>query len=263
MSNPSAHDPPGPVATATDLPPGTPRLAAFDHIVFFTGAGMSAQSGVPTYRGAGGIWKEYDYTRYACQEAFDRDPAGVWDFHDYRRTLVAPCQPHDGHRVIVEAALERADDPQRSVTVVTQNIDGMHQLAGSGGVLELHGSLWGLRCTACGARHHTREAPLANHHCHDCGAWWRPAIVWFGDHLDPSTVERATAAIARCDLLVSVGTSAVVYPAAALPRIAAANGAVCVEINPEATPMSALYQHHLRGSASAMLRAMHREANTP
>src|SRR5262245_5945137 len=123
------------------------RLRDFEAIVFFTGAGMSAESGVPTYRRKGGIWKEYDYQQYACQPAFDRDPQAVWEFHNYRRELVSKCAPNRGHEII--AKLE-AELPH--VSVVTQNIDGLHQRAGSQGVVELHGSLWRVRCDICGTR---------------------------------------------------------------------------------------------------------------
>ena len=228
-----------------------PQIRDFKRVVFFTGAGMSAQSGVPTYRGKGGIWKEYDHERYACQQAFRRDPEGVWEFHNFRRDLVAKCHPHAGHEVVVAA--ERANPD--GITVVTQNIDGMHQLAGSERVLELHGSLWRVRCESCGARHAGREAPLKDLHC-ECGHWWRPDIVWFGDMLNDPVVREATVAIERCDLLISIGTSAVVYPAARLPELAKRAGAVLVEINPEPTPVSGWYDHHLRGGASEMLAQM-------
>lgn len=230
----------------------TPELRArdFRRVVFFTGAGMSAESGVPTYRGKGGIWKEYDYTAYACQEAFDRDPARVWEFHNYRRGIVGACAPNRGHALIAEAERTLPE-----VTVVTQNIDGLHQLAGSRRVRELHGSLWRVRCDACGARHEGREVPLAELRC-ACGAWWRPDIVWFGDVLDDETVRAAADAIAACDLLVSIGTSAVVYPAARLPLLARQGGAKLVEINPEETGLSHLYDVRLRTSASAGLEAL-------
>ncbi|MCA9548024.1 MAG: hypothetical protein KC613_26645, partial [Myxococcales bacterium] len=173
-----------------------------------------------------------------------------WEFHNYRRGLVGACRPHRGHDVIVAAEQQRP-----RATVVTQNIDEMHQLAGSTGVTELHGSLWKLRCEACGATRHGYDSPLAELHC-GCGAWWRPAITWFGDMLNEAAVQSAIQQIGQCELLVAIGTSAVVYPAAQLPRIAAANGAVLVEINPEPTPMSSMYQHHLRGPASEMLLQM-------
>ncbi len=224
-----------------------PRLIDFPRVVIFSGAGMSAESGVPTYRGAGGIWAEYDYERYACQRAFDRDPAAVWEFHNLRRVRVAGCAPNSAHRLVA-----RAQRLHPSLSVVTQNIDGLHQLAGATDVLELHGSLWKLRCEDCGATQETRQAPLLEVRCR-CGAHWRPAITWFEDPTDEEVFTAAAEAIRACDLFVSIGTSAVVFPAAALPRLAARSGAVLVEINPEPTPASALHALHLRGPATEML----------
>ncbi len=222
------------------------RLEDFERVVFFTGAGLSAESGIPTYRGSGGIWEKYDWEEYACQRAFDRDPEKVWEFHDERRRFVKACEPNDGHRIIAATP---------GATVVTQNIDGMHQRAGSKGVIELHGSLWRVRCARCRTVLENLEAPIGSRRC-GCGGWRRPDIVWFEDMLDGETVRAAGDAIARCDLLVSVGTSGVVYPAADLPRLALSRGAVTVEINPEGTPLSPLYTHCLRGGASEMLRQL-------
>lgn len=222
------------------------HFSHYERIVFFTGAGMSAESGVPTYRGAGGIWKEYDYNSYACQDAFDRDPQKVWDFHNYRRGLVGACSPNAGHALI--AKLEKVKD----VVVVTQNIDGLHQQAGSERVYELHGSLWKLRCDSCGATSETRDAPLAEVKC-SCGAWWRPAITWFGDGLDHAVFEAAAEALSKADICVAIGTSGVVYPAASLPAIAQRAGAKMVEANPEETAISDLFEIHLRESASTAL----------
>ena len=223
------------------------RLVDYERIVFFTGAGLSAESGIPTYRGKGGIWAEYDYEDYASQRAFDRDPNKVWDFHDKRRAAVAACQPHQGHRVV--AAVQAA---KPGTTIITQNIDGMHQRAGAKDVIELHGSLWRVRCDACGVVRADMTMPIQPRQC-SCGAHFRPDIVWFEDSLDERNIRRAQDALASCDLLVSVGTSAAVYPAAELPRIAVARGATTVEVNLEDTPMSRLYQHRLRGKASELL----------
>jgi NAD-dependent deacetylase len=225
-----------------------PHLRDFNRIVFFTGAGMSAESGVPTYRGAGGIWKEYDYRRYACQDAFNRDPAAVWEFHNYRRRLVAACAPNLGHRIIA-----RAGQRETRVTVVTQNIDGLHALAGSRDILELHGNLWRVRCDTCGVKQQDPHEPREQLRCDGCGGWWRPDIVWFGDFLNDATLHSAKQLISSCDLFVSVGTSAVVYPAAHLPEYARAGKALRVEINPDETPASDLYDVHLRGPATEML----------
>lgn len=231
-------------------PGGVPNIHDFARVVFFTGAGMSAESGVPTYRGKGGIWKEYDWESYACQEAFDAEPQKVWDFHNYRRGIVGKCAPNKGHELIAAA-----EKKLPHVVVVTQNIDGIHQLAGSKTVHELHGNLWKVRCSSCGARKMDRSAPLADVKC-SCGEWWRPDIVWFGDSLFPSVVDAVAEAMDDCDLLVSIGTSAVVYPAAQMPLIAKRAGATLVEINPEDTPMSEVFDVRLRGTATEMLTKM-------
>ncbi|NUM53995.1 MAG: NAD-dependent deacylase [Candidatus Hydrogenedentes bacterium] len=231
-----------------------PNLRQFGRIVFFTGAGLSAESGIPTYRGRGGIWKQYNYEDFACQRAFDRDPEKVWDFHDKRRERVAACEPNEGHRIVAEVL--RAEPES---CVVTQNIDGLHQRAGvdPSKVIELHGSLWRVRCDRDGIVVANDQIPIDPRHC-ACGAYWRPDIVWFEDMLDRRVLERAEAALTKADAIVSIGTSGVVYPAAELPRIAVANGAVSIEINPEDTPVSHLYQHRLRMPASEALAKLRR-----
>ncbi len=232
--------------------PDTPQpdLRRCARIAFFTGAGLSAESGIATYRGAGGGWQRYRYEDYACQRAFRRDPARVWEFHDARRADVAAAAPNAAHRLIAAIQAERP-----ATAIVTQNIDGLHQAAGATVVIELHGSLWRLRCEVCGARCESRETPLANKRC-ACGAWWRPDLVWFEDPLDGGLFAEAAARIAACDCLVAIGTSALVYPAAELPLLAMRAGALTIEVNPEETPLSAHYDHRLRGSASAMLAAL-------
>jgi NAD-dependent deacetylase len=233
-------------------PAALPRLADFRRIVFFTGAGLSAESGIATYRGKGGIWTEYNYEDYACQRAFDRDPDKVWDFHDKRRAFVAGCAPNDGHKIIHETLLRQPD-----TVIITQNIDGLHQRAGSTGVIELHGSLWRVRCDREGITRADESIPMDPRRC-ACGASFRPDIVWFEDSLDEVTLDRAREALAACDLLVSVGTSGVVYPAAELPRIALSRGATSVEVNLEDTPVTHLYEHRPRGRSSDILGEMAR-----
>lgn len=223
------------------------RFRDFERIVFFTGAGMSAESGIPVYRGAGGIWGQYNYEEYACQRAFDRDPEKVWDFHDKRREMVRTCEPNPGHRLI--SAIQGR---QPGTKIVTQNIDGMHQRAGAEVEAELHGSLWRVRCELCNIVRADETIPMTPRK-HDCGGHWRPDIVWFEDALDQRVIRRACDALEQCDLLVTIGTSAVVYPAAELPRIAVQRGAVTIEINLEDTAMTPLYQHRLRGKASDVL----------
>ena len=219
----------------------------YKHIIFFTGAGMSAESGVPTYRGRGGIWNQYRWEEYACQEAFDTQPEKVLKFHELRRAAVLACKPHAGHTIL--AALEKIHP---GITVVTQNIDGMHQRAGSRNVIELHGSLWRLRCLCDGLSEDTGEK-YRNYRCDKCGNWLRPDIVWFGDALHPDVLNKAVTAIRRCDLFVSIGTSGVVYPVAGFPRFARENNARCIEINPEANDMSFLYDEVIRDTAGKAL----------
>ena len=227
-----------------------PRFADFQRIVFFTGAGLSAESGIPTFRGKGGMWSRYNYEDYACQSAFDRDPDKVWDFHDERRKTVASCEPNDGHRIIAEVQREKP-----STAVVTQNIDGLHQRSGARDVVELHGSLWRVRCDRENIVRPDFTVPMSPRKC-SCGAYWRPDIVWFEDQLDQRNLRRAREALEACDLLVTVGTSGVVYPAADLPRLAMRGGALTVEVNLEDTPVSDLYHQRLRGTASEILTSM-------
>ncbi|CAN5924448.1 NAD-dependent deacylase [soil metagenome] len=227
-----------------------PRFADFQRIVFFTGAGLSAESGIPTFRGKGGMWSQYNYEDYACQSAFDRDPDKVWDFHDQRRKTVASCEPNAGHRVIAEVQKARP-----GTVIITQNIDGMHARAGAADVVELHGSLWRVRCDAENIVRPDHTVPMSPRKC-SCGAYWRPDIVWFEDQLDHRNLRRAREALEACDLLVTVGTSGVVYPAADLPRLAMRSGALTVEVNLEDTPVSELYHQRLRGAASEILTSM-------
>jgi NAD-dependent deacetylase len=220
---------------------------SFKKIVFFTGAGMSAECGVPTYRGQGGIWHKYKWEEYACQQAFERDPEKVLRFHELRRRSVLQCQPHAGHFTIT--TLQKRHE---NVNIVTQNIDGMHQRAGSLNVVELHGSLWHLRCPQHGVIEDI-GVHFHSYRCQTCGAWLRPHIIWFGDMLERTVIDAALDLIRQCDLFISVGTSGVVWPAAGFPEIAKEYGAYCIEINPEETEKSHLYEKTLRASASEAL----------
>jgi NAD-dependent deacetylase len=216
--------------------------SAYRNILFFTGAGMSAESGVPTYRGKGGIWEQYDYGEYACQKAFVRDPEKVLRFHELRRRAVLDCHPHAGHLVI-------AGMPES--IVITQNIDGMHQRAGSRKVIELHGSLWRLRCELCGTMREDFGHDYQTLRC-TCGNLFRPDITWFGDMLGESVMQIAAETVAECDLFISIGTSGCVWPAAGFPSLARRSGAYCIEINPE--PSGATdYDRVIRGSAGEVL----------
>lgn len=223
------------------------RVREAQRVCLFSGAGMSAESGVPTYRGQGGIWAEYRYEEYACQDAFERDPERVWAFHRLRRAAVAACSPHAGHEAIQRAAAQNGP-----LQVITQNIDGMHQRAGTRDVVELHGSLWRVRCEGCGVVQENHDLAMKIIR-HECGGLWRPDITWFGDALDGSVFEQAVAAVESCDVFIAVGTSGVVYPAAGLPELAMQSGAWLVEVNPEMTSLTHLYDLHLPLKASEAL----------
>jgi len=219
-------------------------------VVAFTGAGVSAESGVATFRGAGGLWEGHRIEEVASPHAFAADPVHVWRFYDQRRTNVAKVRPNPAHEVLA-AWQERFPN----YTLVTQNVDGLHQGAGSRRVVELHGSLWRVRCTGCGREREDRTAPLPElpPRCPECGAMERPDVVWFGEALPAEAFLVAEAAAKVCEVLVVVGTSAVVYPAAGLVAVAAAVGAKVIEVNPEASALAHLADVTLRGPAGAML----------
>jgi NAD-dependent deacetylase len=225
-------------------------LRSATRVVAFTGAGVSAESGVATFRGAGGLWEGHRIEEVASPHAFAADPVHVWRFYDQRRTNVAKVRPNPAHEVLA-AWQERFPN----YTLVTQNVDGLHQGAGSRRVVELHGSLWRVRCTGCGREREDRTAPLPElpPRCPECGAMERPDVVWFGEALPAEAFLVAEAAAKVCEVLVVVGTSAVVYPAAGLVAVAAAVGAKVIEVNPEASALAHLADVTLRGPAGAVL----------
>ncbi len=215
-----------------------------------TGAGVSAESGVPTFRGPGGLWRRFHPEDLATPEAFARDPKLVWEWYDWRRGIVAACEPNPGH-----AALASWEKRFPEFTLITQNVDGLHARAGSPRPLELHGNIWKVRCTAEGTISDNRDVPLREipPHCPACGALLRPHIVWFGETLDPDVLDRAFAAAAACEVMVVAGTSAIVHPAASLPGFAARAGAKIIEVNPDPTPLSGEADVSLRGKAGEIL----------
>jgi NAD-dependent deacetylase len=222
----------------------------YKHVAFFTGAGMSAESGVPTYRGCGGIWDKYHWEEYACQEAFDRNAMKVLQFHELRRKTILKCHPHSGHFTIAD--LEKRHP---HVITVTQNIDGMHQRGGSKNVIEIHGSLWRMRCAIHGILDDIGENYIS-YTCSQCGSFLRPDITWFGDMLNQEIIQKAVSAIVQADIFISIGTSGVVWPAAGFPQIAKDAGALCIEINPESSLLSNIYDITIRSSASAGLEKL-------
>jgi NAD-dependent deacetylase len=229
------------------------RLRGARRLTILTGAGVSAASGIPTFRGAGGLWKNFRAEDLATPRAFARDPDLVWEWYDWRRALIRQAAPNAGHDVIARWTREKP-----GTTLITQNVDGLHERAGSQGVIRLHGSIWQLQCwTPCseGLEGWTDESvPLSPlpPRCPHCGTLARPGVVWFGEPLDPDTLARATDAC-DCDLFLSIGTSSVVYPAAGLVPEAARRGAFTVEINPDGTDATGVVDLAIRARAEDLL----------
>jgi NAD-dependent deacetylase len=221
-------------------------------VAVLTGAGISAESGVPTFRGPGGLWRQYRPEELATPEAFRRDPRLVWEWYDWRRQRIAQARPNAGHEALVR--LERS---KPRFWLITQNVDGLHERAGSRRVIKLHGDIWLVRCVACGRQQRDERVPLPElpPRC-ACGGLLRPGVVWFGEALPPGAWEAAEQAVREAEVLLVVGTSAVVYPAAGLIPLAQACGARVIEVNPEETPMSARLDCSLRGPAGEILPAL-------
>lgn len=228
------------------------KLRGTRRVAVLTGAGVSAESGVPTFRDAQtGLWARYSPEELATPAAFARNPKLVWEWYAWRRQLVAQAEPNAAHLAL--AALEQRFE---QLTLVTQNVDGLHQRAGSSGVIELHGNISRIRCSnGCGVigAFPAEESPPG---CPHCGHHLRPDVVWFGELLPHEALERATRAASECDVFLSVGTSALVYPAAQLPLSALHAGAAVVEINPDETPLSRRASYVLQGTAGQVLPAL-------
>ena len=235
------------------LDPVIERLRAARRITVLTGAGVSAASGIPTFRGADGLWKKVRAETLATPEAFENDPKLVWEWYDWRRQMIRQAQPNAAHDVLARWTRERP-----GVTVITQNVDGLHERAGTERLVRLHGSIWRVRCwNRCAAAppdwlDDATPLPTLPPRCPHCSGLARPAVVWFGEALDPDDVRRASEA-AVCDLFLTVGTSANVYPAAGLVHEARRHGAFTVEINVEATGATSAVDVVLRGQAEKIL----------
>ncbi|MGI0006577.1 MAG: SIR2 family NAD-dependent protein deacylase [Nitrosotalea sp.] len=223
------------------------KLRQAEKIVFVTGAGISQESGIPTFRGKDGLWRKYDPMKLATIDAFYDNPKLVWEWYEERRKNILDANPNPGHVSIAE--LEK----HKQVSVLTQNIDGLHQRAGSSHVYELHGSIITIKCTVCDFRDGTTSKfselpPLCK-----CGNMLRPDVVWFGEALPQDVWGSAMEEAVSCDIMIVVGTSLVVSPANLLPVYAKQNGATLVEVNIEDTPMSSSMDVSLRASATKAL----------
>jgi len=215
------------------------RLASARQITVLTGAGISADSGIPTFRGPEGLWRNFRAEELATPQAFARDPNLVWEWYNWRRELIATKEPNAAHRALVKME-GQLEERQGRFQLLTQNVDGLHGLAGSRKLTELHGNIWKVRCPGCGAVTEDRRVPIPiPPHCASCGGMLRPHIVWFGESLNPQDVDRAIEALESCDVMLVIGTSGVVQPAASFASTARSAGAFVVEINPDASSEAA------------------------
>lgn len=250
------------------------RLQTAKKIVFFSGAGISAESGVPTFRDdLSGLWAQYDPMQLATPEAFRRQPALVWGWYLWRRQRVRAAQPNAAHLALAQWQAAAGAD---RVICLTQNVDDLHERAGCSEVLHLHGNLFSSLCAECGQS--VDEAALPKAHqtravdvefdpngqeitppaCRACGGHIRPGVIWFGEALDSQVLDRSFELSATCDVLIAIGTSGVVQPAAALPSIAREAGAYVMQINPQETPLDAVAHSNIRASAAQALPELYK-----
>ena len=238
----------------SDLEAAAAAIAGAQQVVALTGAGISAESGLATFRDPlDGLWAKYDPTELATPEAFARDPDLVTRWYDMRRTRCLAASPNAGHEALCRLAT-RMDAESRQFTLLTQNVDRLHQRAGSTDVVELHGTLVEWHCATCNAPAIDLPDPLPSTPlpC-DCGGLFRPGVVWFGESLPQDAIEAAYSAIQSCDVFLSIGTSALVQPAASFVHIVAQRGGMTIEVNRDPTPISSLVTWSLQGSAGELL----------
>nr|XP_002741702.1 PREDICTED: NAD-dependent protein deacylase sirtuin-5, mitochondrial-like [Saccoglossus kowalevskii] len=257
---------------SSDMAAFREEFAKSKHVVILTGAGVSAESGIPTFRGAGGYWRRWRAQDLATPEAFSANPSLVWEFYSYRREVVLSKQPNKAHYAIAECQKRLANQGRR-VSVITQNIDQLHQAAGAVDVTELHGSLFKVRCLKCGTVRVDRNSPIVPAlagkgapdpeaeearipekdlpRCHQvgCDSLARPHVVWFGEGLDGGVIRHAESELEECDLCLVVGTSSVVYPAAMFAPSVASRGVTVAEFNMEETSATEKFGYHFSGPA--------------
>lgn len=241
-------------------PPLIDALREAGQIVALTGAGISAESGIPTFREAQtGMWAKFDPQELATPQAFKKHPRTVLRWYEWRKSLILDSEPNPGHRAL--SSLETyAQRKGQGFTLITQNVDNLHQQAGSEEVIELHGNIFRSKCSRC-QRQPSKQLPEITEggelpRCPSCGGIYRPDVVWFGEGLPREPLQRAYKKSRTCDLFLSIGTSAVVQPAASLPVIAIENGAILVEINPNPTPLTAQADYVINQSAGKALPAI-------
>jgi len=225
------------------------RLLQAQKTMVITGAGVSAESGVPTFRGQDGLWQNYSVTDLATPQAFAANPERVWAFYNWRRNLISQTKENPAHQALVTLEESLPD-----FTLVTQNVDGLHLRAGSKNLLEIHGNLWRVKCSKCQQKYidmsvNMGKLPL----CKGCGGLLRPDVVWFGENLDHQLLQRTEEIAQKCDILLVIGTSCNVYPVAAIPMLAKSRGAFVAEINIEETSLTANIDVTIIGKAGEII----------
>lgn len=219
-------------------------------LTVLSGAGISAESGVPTFRGKDGLWRNFRSDQLATPEAFWRDPGLVWEWYDWRRRAVKDARPNPGHFALAELEIQK-----KGFTLITQNIDGLHQMAGSRKIVEMHGNIWQIRCTKCGDVKQNHCVPLEEipPRCGLCGEIGRPNVVWFGEIIPMEVIDKSLKAIEECEVMLIIGTSGVVEPAASMGLVAKQTEKTVIEINLESTPNSGLFDLTILGKSGEIL----------
>jgi NAD-dependent deacetylase len=219
-----------------------------EYLIALTGAGISKESNVPTFRGADGLWRNYDAMELATPDAFRRNPTLVWEWYTWRQGLIAECNPNPGHLTLVNWEQEGI-----LKSLVTQNVDGLHIRAGSTNVQEVHGDLWALKCVSCDYKGRLDAPAVGIPQCPDCNNNLRPDVVWFGESLNRDTISKVYDELEQADVCLVIGTSALVQPAASFPLIVKQRGGILIEVNIERTPLTSEVDYHLSGKSGEIL----------
>jgi NAD-dependent deacetylase len=241
-----------------DINRAAERLANTKYLLVITGAGISNESGIPTFRGNDGLWNNYRAEELATPWAFEKDPVTVWKWYDWRRGIIGKAEPNPGH-----LAIKELEDRFENFLLITQNVDGLHGRTGVKKIVEIHGNLWRATCMREGTTSMLMDLPLSSipPKCH-CGALLRPDVVWFGESIPTQALEQSFGALEVCDTLIVVGTSGAVYPVASFPETVKGNGGFVIEVNMEETPISGIADVGLYGKAGEILPALVNALNT-
>ncbi|MHA1934945.1 MAG: NAD-dependent protein deacylase [Candidatus Thorarchaeota archaeon] len=223
-------------------------IANAKHLAALTGAGISKESNIPTFRGEDGLWNEYDVMELATPQAFTKNPTLVWEWYSWRQGLIASCEPNPAHRTLAEW-----ESNGLLKCLITQNVDGLHRRAGSNKVLEVHGNLWQLKCTSCEHNGFLDSPAEGVPNCPKCGSFLRPDVVWFGEQLNPRIMSHVYSELEKTDVCIVIGTSALVQPSASFPIIVKQKEGTIIEVNIEATPLTSYADIHLSGKAGEIM----------